>query len=136
MQHESSITFLPDDVWRAIAGSLGLSEREAQIARLLLSDDNREDTIATVLAISPHTVHTHLERLYRKLGVTSRCHVVARIFRRYVEMAAGPAGEIALVASPAIAEDAPRSRGGRTRSPGGGGRREARGKRLGRSLLR
>jgi DNA-binding CsgD family transcriptional regulator len=135
MQHESSITFLPDDVWRAIAASLGLSEREAQIARLLLSDDNREDTIATVLAISPHTVHTHLERLYRKLGVTSRCHVVARIFRRYVEMAATPAS-VALVASPAIAEDAPRSRGGRTRSPGGAGRREARGKRLGRPLLR
>jgi DNA-binding CsgD family transcriptional regulator len=135
MRHESSITFLPDDVWRSIAGSLGLSEREAQIARLLLSDDNREDTIAAVLAISPHTVHTHLERLYRKLGVTSRCHVVARIFRRYVEMVATSAS-VPLVASPATAEDAPRSRGGRTRSPGGAGRPDARGKRLGPSLLR
>jgi hypothetical protein len=31
-------------------------------------------------------VHTHLERLYRKLGVTDRCQVVVRIFQQYVEL--------------------------------------------------
>jgi len=87
MPKASITTFLPDHSWLAIVRSLGLSEREAQIAQLLLGDDNREETIAATLAISPHTVHTYLERLYRKLGVTSRCQVVARMFQEYVELA-------------------------------------------------
>jgi DNA-binding CsgD family transcriptional regulator len=87
MPKASTTTFLPDQSWLAIVCSLGLSDREAQIAQLLLGPDNREDVIAGMLAISPHTVHTHLERLYRKLGVTSRCQVVARLFQRYVELA-------------------------------------------------
>ena len=31
------------------------------------------------LGISPHTVHTHLERLYRKLGVGSRVALTTKI---------------------------------------------------------
>lgn len=87
MPKASTATFLPHYSWLAIVRSLGLSDREAEIAKLLLGDDNREDAIAARLAISPHTVHTHLERLYRKLGVTSRCQVVTRMFRQYVELA-------------------------------------------------
>ena len=86
MSQSSSDTFLSDHAWHAIVRSLGLSTREAEIARLLLADDSREDTIAATLAISPHTVHTHLERLYRKLGVSSRTQVVARMFHQYVTL--------------------------------------------------
>ena len=81
-------TFLPERSWQSIVRSLGLSDREAQVASLILGDDSRENAIAASLAISPHTVHTHLERLYRKLGVTSRCQVVNRIFQRYVSLEA------------------------------------------------
>ncbi len=81
-----SAPFLSEPAWQSIARALGLSEREAQVARLILVDDTNESAIAAKLAISPHTVHTHLERLYRKLGVTSRCQVVARIFQQYVEL--------------------------------------------------
>ena len=63
--------------WRAVARSLGLSTRERQIAQRIF-DDRKECVIADELGISPHTVHTHLERLYHKVGVGSRCELVVR----------------------------------------------------------
>jgi DNA-binding CsgD family transcriptional regulator len=87
MSKVSNITFLSNNAWLGIVRSLRLSQREADIAQLLLGDDNREGTMAARLAISPHTVHTHVERLYRKLGVTSRSQVVVRIFEQYVVLA-------------------------------------------------
>jgi DNA-binding CsgD family transcriptional regulator len=85
MQNTPATMFVPDPAWLSIVQSLRLSAREAQIARLLLNDAT-EGAIAETLSISPHTVHTHLERLYRKLNVRSRCQVVIRIFQRYVEI--------------------------------------------------
>jgi DNA-binding CsgD family transcriptional regulator len=40
--------------------------------------------IADHLGISPHTVHTHIERLYRKVGVASRVSLVRRVFVEYL----------------------------------------------------
>ena len=77
-------TFLPEPSWQSIVRSLGLSDREAQVAGLILGDANCESEMAASLSISPHTVHTHLERIYRKLRVTSRSQVVSRIFQLYV----------------------------------------------------
>jgi DNA-binding CsgD family transcriptional regulator len=85
MQNTPAMMFVPDPAWLSIVQSLRLSAREAQIARLLLNDAT-EGAIAETLSISPHTVHTHLERLYRKLNARSRCQVVIRIFQRYVEI--------------------------------------------------
>jgi DNA-binding CsgD family transcriptional regulator len=89
-------TFLPEPSWQSIVRSLGLSEREAQVAGLILGDGSCESAMAASLSISPHTVHSHLERLYRKLGVTSRCQVVSRIFQLYVNQ------EAATEAAPAV----------------------------------
>jgi hypothetical protein len=36
--------------------------------------------------ISRHTVHTYLDRLYRKLGVNSRAQLISVLFAAYVEM--------------------------------------------------
>src|ERR1017187_688409 len=55
--------------WTEIARSLKLSRRELQIVRSVF-DDCTELAIATDLGISPHTVHTHVERLHYKLAVT------------------------------------------------------------------
>ena len=82
-------TFLSEDAWLLIVRSLRLSPREAEIALLLLRHDNRDDAIADQLAISRHTVHTYLERLYRKLGATSRSQAVTRIFQEYVVLVTG-----------------------------------------------
>jgi DNA-binding CsgD family transcriptional regulator len=64
--------------WEAIARSLELSSRELQIVRGVF-DDQIEYAIAADLKISPHTVHMHLNRLFKKLTVTSRTELVLRI---------------------------------------------------------
>jgi DNA-binding CsgD family transcriptional regulator len=78
-----------ENIWRVLAGSLKLSQRESQILPAVFDDQN-ESTIAVSLGISPHTVHTHLERLYRKLGVTSRVSLVTRVFVEYLWLEEGP----------------------------------------------
>lgn len=52
-----------------------LSEREQQVLRMLAEGSNNKD-ISSKLSISPKTVDKHLERIYQKLGVTSRAEVV------------------------------------------------------------
>jgi DNA-binding CsgD family transcriptional regulator len=69
--------------WGAIQESLKLSDRELQITKQVFNDE-KEATIARKLGISSHTVHTHLERLYRKLGVSSRCELLVRIFGEHL----------------------------------------------------
>lgn len=84
-------SLLTAETWVIIARSLALSGREAEIARLILHDDS-EQAIADHLGISSHTVHTHMERLFRKLNVSSRCQVVVRIFQAYLRLTAGSRG--------------------------------------------
>lgn len=63
--------------WQFIDRELGLSGREHDIMELVLADV-KESAMGARLGISPHTVHTHLERLYRKLGVSGRVQLVVR----------------------------------------------------------
>lgn len=74
----SGRSVLSDDMWRRIADVLRLSRRESEILQAVF-DDQKESTIAVNLGISAHTVHTHLERLYRKLSVSSRVALVVRV---------------------------------------------------------
>lgn len=76
-------SFLPDATWDVLGTMLNLSPREGDIVRRLCADEP-EASIAHELSISPHTVHSHMERLYRKLGVNSRAQVVLRLFGEYV----------------------------------------------------
>ena len=72
--------------WDRISDHLGFSPRELQIVRHVMADA-KEHTIARRLDISIHTVHTHLKRLYGKLGVGSRVELILLIFREYVAYA-------------------------------------------------
>jgi DNA-binding CsgD family transcriptional regulator len=76
-------SILPYDAWKVIANSLHISDRELQIIQEVF-DDRKEFAIADDLSISVHTVHTHLERLYRKLGVSSRVTLVLYILSEYL----------------------------------------------------
>ena len=76
---------LPNDAWSVVAKSLQISNRELEIIQGIF-DDQKEFTIARELTISVHTVHSHLERLYRKLGVSSRVELVVRIFSEYLSL--------------------------------------------------
>ncbi|MBL8331104.1 MAG: response regulator transcription factor [Rubrivivax sp.] len=52
-----------------------LSERETQILQLVAKGFSF-DTVGEVLSISPHTVVTHVKKIYRKLAVHSRGEAV------------------------------------------------------------
>jgi two-component system nitrate/nitrite response regulator NarL len=66
-----------------------LTEREVEILSLLAAG-RRPDEMATILAISPHTVRTHIQNMMLKLGVHSRLEAVS--FARRSGLLAGPAG--------------------------------------------
>jgi DNA-binding CsgD family transcriptional regulator len=58
----------------------GLTEREAEVVRRVASGRSNRD-IASELALSERTVQKHLERSYRKLGVTSRSEAARLAWR-------------------------------------------------------
>ena len=76
-------SFINATDWARISVSLKLSSRESEIAFLVLTDVS-ENTIADRLSISKHTVHSHIERLYRKLAIRSRSQLVVKLFEAYV----------------------------------------------------
>ena len=85
---EGHTVFAPD-AWSGIADSLHLSSREVEITQSVF-DDEHENQIAQRLGMSTHTVHTHLERLYHKLGVHSRTQLVVRLVRSFLQLIADP----------------------------------------------
>lgn len=87
------IALLSPQAWGQIAGTLGLSPRELDIARHIFSDQT-EAAIALALSISAHTVRTHTERLYRKLHVRSRVELVVRIVDEFLRLTADSASTL------------------------------------------
>lgn len=81
--------WLTPEVWRALRARLKLSPRECEIVRGVV-EDLSERGMALELGISHHTVHTHLERVYRKLGVASRPQLIRRVMQAYLTLAADP----------------------------------------------
>ena len=61
----------------AAQASLGISERELVVLQALAAGQSNKE-IARTLGISPHTVKTHVARLYEKLGARRRTDAVAR----------------------------------------------------------
>lgn len=82
-------SFLTTAEWRATTETLGLSGREREIVGSMI-EGNTEAEIASRLGISPHTVHTHLERLHRKLHVASRPHLIGRVLEAFARVARRP----------------------------------------------
>jgi len=67
----------PTDEPMALAIAASISPREQEVLRLLSAGlSNRE--IAARFFISPGTVKSHLESIYRKLGVSSRTQAIAQ----------------------------------------------------------
>jgi DNA-binding NarL/FixJ family response regulator len=75
--------FLQDREWSAIVASLRLCKRETEVVSGIIAGES-EARLAERLGISTHTVHTYIDRLYRRLAVRSRCELVVRIFEVYV----------------------------------------------------
>jgi DNA-binding CsgD family transcriptional regulator len=68
----------PNRVTVADAIALGLTERQAEVA-VLLVDGLTNERIAERLGISPGTVRAHLDAIFRRLNVSSRAAVVGRL---------------------------------------------------------
>jgi DNA-binding NarL/FixJ family response regulator len=79
----------PDRAWREIARSLKLSARELEIVRGVF-DDRTDGAIAADLGISPHTVHTHIDRLHHKLAVADRVELVLRVMDEFLTLTVAP----------------------------------------------
>lgn len=69
--------------WLKIADRLEFSRREIEVVRLVFQDAP-DQAIAAELAISVNTLHTHLKRLYSKLGVTSRAGLILQIVHEHL----------------------------------------------------
>lgn len=77
--------------WQLVDTELGLTARESEIVELVLAD-LKESAMGAELGISPHTVHTHLERVYRKVGVRGRVQLVVRVLGACLAHMRGVAG--------------------------------------------
>jgi DNA-binding CsgD family transcriptional regulator len=73
-------------------GSSVLSEREQQVAHLLLRG-NCAKAVARILEISPDTARNHSKRIYRKLSVTSQAELLALFFRALEQVEPGHEGD-------------------------------------------
>jgi len=89
---------LSEAAWSAVAASLGLSLRELGIVRGIF-DNRTEPNIADDLGISIHTVHTHVARMRRKLGVTGHVSLVLRIMNEFLKLTVSPARRLPPICS-------------------------------------
>lgn len=69
----------PYQLAEVIADAYGLTAREREVARLVVSG-NSNSQAAAALSISPTTVQDHLKKVFAKLGVGSRHELAARLF--------------------------------------------------------
>lgn len=77
---------LSEHAWAEISRSLKLSKREVEILKGVF-DNATEFAISVDLAMSQHTVHTHLNRLFHKLGVTTRTDLILRVIKELLAVA-------------------------------------------------
>jgi DNA-binding CsgD family transcriptional regulator len=88
-ERTSGARILGQQAWASITRSLNLSTRELQLVRGVF-EDATDFAIAASLRISPHTVHTHFERLHHKLGVDNRAQLILRVVNEFLKLTASP----------------------------------------------
>lgn len=69
----------PYELAEVIAEAYGLTAREREVARLVVSGSSNPE-VAAALSISPTTVQDHLKKVFAKLGVSSRHELTARMY--------------------------------------------------------
>ena len=76
-------SLLSDSAWLEITNALGLTKRELEMIQSIF-DNLPEKDIAKRFSISEHPVHTHLNRLFKKLTVTTRTELVLRVVEQMI----------------------------------------------------
>lgn len=88
-QLASGSAIFSERAWKELAHSLRLSRRELELLRGMF-DGLTESAIAAELSISLRTVHTHVERLHRKLQVTHQVALVLKVVVEFLKLAGAP----------------------------------------------
>lgn len=70
---------LSDEEWRRVSRAIGLTDRELAVTRALF-DNETEFAIGQILGVTHNTVHSHLRRIYGKVGATTRTELVISVF--------------------------------------------------------
>jgi DNA-binding CsgD family transcriptional regulator len=95
-------SLLSASAWLHLRAAFGLSSREMQIAQGMF-DDQKEDAIAAEIGISPHTVNTYVQRLYRKLDVCSRVQLIVCLMAAHLALSTADSNRTdAAAAEPAL----------------------------------
>ena len=89
---------LSDRAWLEIAAALAITKRERQIIQGVF-DNLPKAAIAHRLNISAHTTHTHLNRLFKKLNVTTRTELVLRIMEQMIALTLSETGVLPPICS-------------------------------------
>jgi len=84
---------IADHAWEQVRHVLKLSRREFEVA-IDVFDNLQTKDIADHLDISSHTVQTHLQRIFSKLGVRNRCLVTVKLFTTYLSLRDSQGSEI------------------------------------------
>ena len=82
---------LSEHAWCEIASALDITKRELQVIRAVF-DNLPKAGIARRLNISAHTTHTHLNRLFKKMNVTTRTELVLRIVEQMISLTLSETG--------------------------------------------
>ena len=76
-------------------------------------DDRKESAVAADLGIAPCTVHTHVERLHRKLAVADRVQLVVRVMAEFMKLTLSPRGKLPPICAAKAAGKCPLRRSAR-----------------------
>ena len=82
---------LSDHAWSEIAKALRITRREIQIIQGVF-DNLTQQGIASRLKMNEHTAHTHLNRLFLKLTVTTRTELVLRVMEQMIALTLAETG--------------------------------------------
>ena len=93
-------SLLPSAVWSRMRIALPLSDCELQIVQGIF-ENQKSESIAYTLGISPNSVNGYVQRIYGKLQIGSRPQLILRVMSEYLASVPGPdqmaitSGEIA-----------------------------------------
>lgn len=79
----------PREIWCELRDSLRLSDRELQVVQGIF-EDQKQESIAFALGISPHSVNTYIQRIYVKLRIGSRPQLIVRVMSEYFRLLGPP----------------------------------------------